>query len=203
MAMVRTSLQKVVVFLHRLQRMAISSPRYQKLCKVCGENRTAGRRRVYLLFWYYWSVAWVSFGGFFSYLSELFCFIVGKFHHQAWFHVTCVCFCDQVAMFSMMNVVVCYCWSLRNQSFLPLLFCTLSLNFLIHQSIFSSSYCCGILSRYKYVHIFMSTFLTHFMQKKKTEKVSLCCDLRVCKRMLYFSVCLFFFFKSVATLFRV
>ncbi|TNN68476.1 hypothetical protein EYF80_021261 [Liparis tanakae] len=33
MAMVRTSLQKVVVFLHRLQRMAISSPRYQKLCK--------------------------------------------------------------------------------------------------------------------------------------------------------------------------
>lgn len=36
MAMVRTSLQKVVVFLHRLQRMAISSPRYQKLCKVRG-----------------------------------------------------------------------------------------------------------------------------------------------------------------------
>lgn len=34
MAVVRTSLQKVVVFLHRLQRMAISSPRYQKLCKV-------------------------------------------------------------------------------------------------------------------------------------------------------------------------
>ncbi|KAF6728302.1 hypothetical protein FQA47_014367 [Oryzias melastigma] len=34
MAMVRTSLQKVVVFLHRLQRMAISSPRYQKLCKL-------------------------------------------------------------------------------------------------------------------------------------------------------------------------
>ncbi|XP_058880104.1 utrophin-like isoform X5 [Acipenser ruthenus] len=33
MAVVRTSLQKVVVFLHRLQRMAISSPRYQKLCK--------------------------------------------------------------------------------------------------------------------------------------------------------------------------
>uniref|UniRef100_A0A8C7GY52 Utrophin-like n=1 Tax=Oncorhynchus kisutch TaxID=8019 RepID=A0A8C7GY52_ONCKI len=33
MAMVRTSLQKVVVFLHRLQRMAISSPRYHKLCK--------------------------------------------------------------------------------------------------------------------------------------------------------------------------
>ncbi|XP_036398061.1 utrophin-like [Megalops cyprinoides] len=33
MAMVRTSLRKVVVFLHRLQRMAISSPRYQKLCK--------------------------------------------------------------------------------------------------------------------------------------------------------------------------
>ncbi|CAL8393190.1 unnamed protein product [Arctogadus glacialis] len=38
MAMVRTSLQKVVVFLHRLQRMAISSPRYQKLCKVRGET---------------------------------------------------------------------------------------------------------------------------------------------------------------------
>lgn len=34
MAVVRTSLQKVVVFLHRLQRMAISSPRYQKLYKV-------------------------------------------------------------------------------------------------------------------------------------------------------------------------
>ncbi|XP_048831266.1 utrophin-like isoform X2 [Brienomyrus brachyistius] len=33
MAVVRTSLQKVVVFLHRLQKMAISSPRYQKLCK--------------------------------------------------------------------------------------------------------------------------------------------------------------------------
>ncbi|KAI1895764.1 hypothetical protein AGOR_G00110120 [Albula goreensis] len=33
MTMVRTSLRKVVVFLHRLQRMAISSPRYQKLCK--------------------------------------------------------------------------------------------------------------------------------------------------------------------------
>ncbi|XP_037397395.1 utrophin isoform X7 [Pygocentrus nattereri] len=33
MAVVRTSLQKVVLFLHRLQRMAISSPRYQKLCK--------------------------------------------------------------------------------------------------------------------------------------------------------------------------
>lgn len=38
MAMVRTSLQKVVVFLHRLQRMAISSPRYQKLCKVRGNT---------------------------------------------------------------------------------------------------------------------------------------------------------------------
>lgn len=38
MAMVRTSLQKVVVFLHRLQRMAISSPRYQKLCKVRGDT---------------------------------------------------------------------------------------------------------------------------------------------------------------------
>ncbi|KPP73982.1 utrophin-like, partial [Scleropages formosus] len=34
MAVVRSSLQKVVVFLHRLQRMAISSPRYQKLYKV-------------------------------------------------------------------------------------------------------------------------------------------------------------------------
>lgn len=34
MAVVRTSLQKVVVLLHRLQRMAVSSPRYQKLCKV-------------------------------------------------------------------------------------------------------------------------------------------------------------------------
>uniref|UniRef100_A0A3B3SWX9 Dystrophin n=1 Tax=Paramormyrops kingsleyae TaxID=1676925 RepID=A0A3B3SWX9_9TELE len=33
MAVVRTSLQKVVVFLHRLQRMAVSSPRYQKLYK--------------------------------------------------------------------------------------------------------------------------------------------------------------------------
>ncbi|XP_062980653.1 utrophin isoform X2 [Elgaria multicarinata webbii] len=33
MAVVRTSLQKVVVLLHRLQRMAVSSPRYQKLCK--------------------------------------------------------------------------------------------------------------------------------------------------------------------------
>ncbi|GAA6098199.1 utrophin isoform X4, partial [Tachysurus ichikawai] len=33
MAVVRTSLQKVVLFLHRLQRMAITSPRYQKLCK--------------------------------------------------------------------------------------------------------------------------------------------------------------------------
>ncbi|XP_043925555.1 utrophin isoform X4 [Protopterus annectens] len=33
MALVRSSLQKVVVLLHRLQRMAISSPRYQKLCK--------------------------------------------------------------------------------------------------------------------------------------------------------------------------
>lgn len=40
MAMVRTSLQKVVVFLHRLQRMAISSPRYQKLCKVRGGMET-------------------------------------------------------------------------------------------------------------------------------------------------------------------
>lgn len=43
MAMVRTSLQKVVVFLHRLQRMAISSPRYQKLCKVRGlQQRESG-----------------------------------------------------------------------------------------------------------------------------------------------------------------
>ena len=42
MAMVRTSLQKVVVFLHRLQRMAISSPRYQKLCKVCDAERESG-----------------------------------------------------------------------------------------------------------------------------------------------------------------
>ncbi|KAM4772681.1 utrophin isoform 2-T2 [Rhinophrynus dorsalis] len=33
MAVVRTSLQKVVVLLHHLQRMAVSSPRYQKLCK--------------------------------------------------------------------------------------------------------------------------------------------------------------------------
>lgn len=37
MAVVRTSLQKVVVLLHRLQRMAVSSPRYQKLCKVIGD----------------------------------------------------------------------------------------------------------------------------------------------------------------------
>lgn len=37
MAVVRTSLQKVVVLLHRLQRMAVSSPRYQKLCKVTGD----------------------------------------------------------------------------------------------------------------------------------------------------------------------
>lgn len=49
MAMVRTSLQKVVVFLHRLQRMAISSPRYQKLCKVCVRKR-AGWKREFLLF---------------------------------------------------------------------------------------------------------------------------------------------------------
>lgn len=38
MAVVRTSLQKVVVLLHRLQRMAVSSPRYQKLCKVTGNR---------------------------------------------------------------------------------------------------------------------------------------------------------------------
>lgn len=44
MAMVRTSLQKVVVFLHRLQRMAISSPRYQKLCKVCAQKRVDWKR---------------------------------------------------------------------------------------------------------------------------------------------------------------
>lgn len=44
MAVVRTSLQKVVVLLHRLQRMAVSSPRYQKLCKV-----TEGLRKEDLL----------------------------------------------------------------------------------------------------------------------------------------------------------
>ncbi|KAL4624015.1 hypothetical protein GN956_G18488 [Arapaima gigas] len=33
MAVVRSSVQKVLVFLHRLQKMAISSPRYHKLCK--------------------------------------------------------------------------------------------------------------------------------------------------------------------------
>lgn len=48
MAMVRTSLQKVVVFLHRLQRMAISSPRYQKLCKVCVRKRVGWKRELLL-----------------------------------------------------------------------------------------------------------------------------------------------------------
>ncbi|XP_072545428.1 utrophin-like isoform X2 [Salminus brasiliensis] len=33
MAMVRSSLQKVMFFLHRVQRVAFASPRYQKLCK--------------------------------------------------------------------------------------------------------------------------------------------------------------------------
>ncbi|KAG5846481.1 hypothetical protein ANANG_G00115430 [Anguilla anguilla] len=42
MALVRSSLQKVVVFLHRLQRMAISSPRYHKLCKSCVEYTVHG-----------------------------------------------------------------------------------------------------------------------------------------------------------------
>lgn len=56
MAMVRTSLQKVVVFLHRLQRMAISSPRYQKLCKVCGLRRESGledREFLFPLFFFF------------------------------------------------------------------------------------------------------------------------------------------------------
>uniref|UniRef100_A0A671SKT9 Uncharacterized protein n=1 Tax=Sinocyclocheilus anshuiensis TaxID=1608454 RepID=A0A671SKT9_9TELE len=34
MAMVRSSLQKVMLFLQHIQRMAVTSPRYQKLCKV-------------------------------------------------------------------------------------------------------------------------------------------------------------------------
>ena len=34
MALVRTSLQKVMLFLHQLQIMAVTSPRYQRLCKV-------------------------------------------------------------------------------------------------------------------------------------------------------------------------
>ncbi|XP_064864566.1 utrophin-like [Oncorhynchus nerka] len=46
MAMVRTSLQKVVVFLHRLQRMAISSPRYHKLCKVTNKVELEPRQFV-------------------------------------------------------------------------------------------------------------------------------------------------------------
>ncbi|XP_050988600.1 utrophin isoform X1 [Labeo rohita] len=33
MAMVRSSLQKVMIFLQHIQRMAVTSPRYQKLCK--------------------------------------------------------------------------------------------------------------------------------------------------------------------------
>uniref|UniRef100_A0A8C1YHZ8 Uncharacterized protein n=1 Tax=Cyprinus carpio TaxID=7962 RepID=A0A8C1YHZ8_CYPCA len=33
MAMVRSSLQKVMLFLQHIQRMAVTSPRYQKLCK--------------------------------------------------------------------------------------------------------------------------------------------------------------------------
>lgn len=56
MAMVRTSLQKVVVFLHRLQRMAISSPRYQKLCKVCGHQQRRSRvdgEFLFLVFLYF------------------------------------------------------------------------------------------------------------------------------------------------------
>lgn len=50
MAMVRTSLQKVVVFLHRLQRMAISSPRYQKLCKVRGDTELESREFMFFFF---------------------------------------------------------------------------------------------------------------------------------------------------------
>lgn len=57
MAMVRTSLQKVVVFLHRLQRMAISSPRYQKLCKVRARVSAARGEHgefIYLLVYLFW-----------------------------------------------------------------------------------------------------------------------------------------------------
>lgn len=40
MALVRTSLQKVMLFLHQLQVMAVTSPRYQRLCKVSAREVT-------------------------------------------------------------------------------------------------------------------------------------------------------------------